>query len=103
MTTITGSYHVAEFAANLQAEIRWLDAQADPFWQTEKRLLLRHGLTDGMTVLDCGCGPGRLLELFATELQGLSLTGLEIDPILVNACRQRFADDRTGCIATCNA
>ena len=91
MTTITGSYHVAEFAANLQAEIRRLDAQVDLFWQTEKRLLRRHGLTDGMTVLDCGCGSGRLLELFATELQGLSLTGLEIDPILVDASRQRFA------------
>jgi len=89
--TITGSYHVSEFAANLPAEIRRLDAQVDLFWQTEKPLLLRHGLTHGMAVLDCGCGPGRLLELFATEFQGLSLTGLEIDPILVDACRQRFA------------
>ena len=90
MTTTTGSYQVAEFAANLPAEIRRLDAQVDLFWHAEKPLLVRHGLTDGMAVLDCGCGPGRLLELFANEFKQLSLTGLEIDPILVDACRNRF-------------
>ncbi len=92
MTTTTGSYQVAEFAANLPAEIRRLDAQVDLFWHAEKPLLIRHGLSDGMAVLDCGCGPGRLLELFASEFGQLSLTGLEIDPILVDACRSRFAN-----------
>jgi len=92
MTTSTGSYQVAEFAANLSAEIRRLDAQVDLFWHAEKPLLIRHGLADGMAVLDCGCGPGRLLELFANEFEQLQLTGLEIDPILVDSCRKRFAN-----------
>ena len=94
MTTTTGSYHVAEFAANLPAEIRRLDAQVDLFWHAEKPLLMRHGLQDGKAILDCGCGPGRLLELVANEFQQLSLTGLEVDPILVEACRDRFANTR---------
>lgn len=94
MTTTTGSYHVAEFAANLPAEIRRLDAQVDLFWHAEKPLLMRHGLQDGMAILDCGCGPGRLLELVANEFQQLSLTGLEVDPILVEACRDRFSNTR---------
>ena len=92
MTSTTGSYHVAEFAANLPAEIRRLDTQVDLFWRTEKPLLMRFGLSDGMAVLDCGCGPGRLLELFADDFENLTLTGLEIDPILVEACRERFAN-----------
>jgi hypothetical protein len=54
MTSTTGSYHVAEFAANLPAEIRRLDAQVDLFWRTEKPLLMRFGLSDAMAVLDCG-------------------------------------------------
>lgn len=94
MTTTTGSYQVAEFAANLPAEIRRLDAQVDLFWRSEKPLLTKYGLTDGMSVLDCGCGPGRLLELLATEFEQLTLTGLEIDPILVEACRNRFVNTK---------
>jgi SAM-dependent methyltransferase len=40
-----------------------------------------------MDVLDCGCGPGRLIELLKTEHTDLRITGLEIDPTLVTAAK----------------
>jgi len=80
-----GSYHVASFSANTQAEIRRLDAQVDLFWPTESELIFRYGLKDGMDYLDCGTGPGRLMERLKDHFPSLKCTGLEMDPILVEA------------------
>ncbi len=41
-----------------------------------------------MDVLDCGCGPGRLIELLKTEHPSLRVTGLEVDPTLVTAAKE---------------
>ena len=92
-----GSYHVASFSANTQAEIRRLDAQVDLFWPTESELIFRYGLKDGMDYLDCGTGPGRLLERLKDHFPSLKCTGLEMDPILVEAANLKvknrgFAD-----------
>lgn len=94
-----GSYRVSSFSANMRAEIRRLDGQVDLFWRSERELLVRHGLRDGMDCLDCGCGPGRLIELLKDAFPTLRCTGLEMDPILVAAAtgklRERgFADCR---------
>ena len=75
----------------LDHEIRRLDAQVDLFWREERHILRRAGLSDGMAVLDCGCGPGRLLELLSSEFNGLSLTGIDIDPTLVTVAKDRLA------------
>jgi ubiquinone/menaquinone biosynthesis C-methylase UbiE/acyl carrier protein len=83
--TQSGSYNVASFATSTQAEIRRLNAQVDLFWTTEFTLLQRYGLSDGMDILDCGCGPGRLIELLKGRLPKLRCTGLEMDPLLVEA------------------
>lgn len=48
-------------------------------------------MRDGMDVLDCGCGPGRLIELLTTEFESLRLTGLEVDPTLVSAAKGYLA------------
>jgi ubiquinone/menaquinone biosynthesis C-methylase UbiE/acyl carrier protein len=80
-----GSYNVSSFATSMEAEIRRLDAQVDLFWTMEYPLLQRYGLQDGMDVLDCGCGPGRLIELLKGQMPGLRCTGLEMDPLLVEA------------------
>ena len=80
-----GSYHVSSFSANTQAEIRRLDAQVDLFWPSEHELIVRYGLKEGMDYLDCGCGPGRLIELLKSKYPTLSCIGLEMDPILVDA------------------
>ena len=83
-----GSYQAETFAVGLDHEIRRLNAQVDLFWRSEASALRRAGLTDGMDVLDCGCGPGRLIELLNQEFDGLKLTGLEIDPTLVTAAKE---------------
>ena len=89
-TNQKGSYHVSSFSANTQAEIRRLDAQVDLFWPSEQDLMLRYGLKDGMDYLDCGCGPGRLIELLKNSLPALRCTGLEMDPILVEAATAKL-------------
>ena len=81
--TQSGSYNVASFSTNTEAEIRRLNAQVDLFWATESLLLQKYGLRDNMEVLDCGCGPGRLIELLKERMPGLRCTGLEMDPKLV--------------------
>ena len=91
-TTEAGSYHVSSFSANTQAEIRRLDAQVDLFWPSEHELIVRYGLEDGMDYLDCGCGPGRLIELLKDQYPGLNCTGLEMDPILVEAANMKLRD-----------
>ncbi len=85
-----GSYHVSSFATSTQSEIRRLDAQVDLFWAAESALLERHGLRPGMSYLDCGCGPGRLIEQVRARFPGVRATGLEMDPILVDAARAKF-------------
>ena len=82
-TAEAGSYHVSSFAASTQAEIRRLDAQVDLFWASESDLIERYGLNENMDFLDCGCGPGRLIERLKDQYPGLKCTGLEMDPILV--------------------
>ncbi|MDH3512013.1 MAG: methyltransferase domain-containing protein [Gammaproteobacteria bacterium] len=89
--TEDGSYHVSSFSANTKAEIRRLDAQVDLFWPTESALIARYGLEDGMDYLDCGCGPGRLMELLKGSFPALKCTGLEMDPILVEAATQMLS------------
>ena len=44
-----------------------------------------------MDVLDCGCGPGRLIQLLKSEHPGLRITGLEIDPTLVTVAKDHLA------------
>lgn len=87
-----GSYHVSSFSANMQAEIRRLDAQVDLFWRTEKELLLKHGLRDGIDYLDCGCGPGRLIELVKSTFPTARCSGVEMDPILVDAANAKMQE-----------
>lgn len=91
-TTEAGSYHVSSFSANMQAEIRRLDAQVDLFWRTEHELIARYGLEEAMDYLDCGCGPGRLIERLKDSYPGLKCTGLEMDPILVEAANMKLRD-----------
>jgi SAM-dependent methyltransferase/acyl carrier protein len=83
--TQSGSYNVSSFATSMEAEIRRLNSQVDLFWVLESPILQRYGLRDGMDVLDCGCGPGRLIELLKGQMPGLRCTGLEMDPVLVEA------------------
>lgn len=87
-----GSYHVESFATNTEAEIRRLNAQVDLFWPVEREVYVRSGMRDGMTLLDCGCGPGHLIGLLKEQMASLRCVGAEIDPILVEVAAQRFRE-----------
>lgn len=96
---ISGSYDVSTFSTSIKAEIKRLNAQVDLFWSLEFDLLVRYGLNDGMDVLDCGCGPGRLIELLKDKLPDLKCTGLEMNPQLVEAAEKLIRDQNlNGCI-----
>jgi ubiquinone/menaquinone biosynthesis C-methylase UbiE/aryl carrier-like protein len=87
----SGSYDVASFSTSMKAEIQRLNAQVDLFWDVEYAMLKRYGLRNGIDMLDCGCGPGRLIELLKGEMPGLKITGLEMDHQLVDAARSMIA------------
>lgn len=88
--TETTAYQASRFASHLDAEIRRLNAQVDLFWPAEGDLLASAGLTDGMTLLDCGSGPGRLLELIKRRFPRCQCRGLELDPTLVAAAQSHL-------------
>lgn len=88
--TDQGSYHVSSFSASQQAEIRRLDAQVDLFWSSERELLREFGLHNARDYLDCGCGPGRLIEVVKSAWPSVRCSGLEMDPILVDAAAAKM-------------
>jgi ubiquinone/menaquinone biosynthesis C-methylase UbiE len=87
-----GSYDLAEFAADKKGEIERLKAQVDLFWDQELALFRRLGLSDGMSVLDCGCGPGHLLARLKGEYPGLVCTGVDVDAELTEVATERLSE-----------
>src|SRR5688572_10312162 len=87
---IEGSYDISRFAVDTEGEIQRLNAQVDLFWSQELDLYQRLGLEDGMSVLDCGCGPGYLLGKLLVLFPSLECTGVDIDSQLVEVAK-RFA------------
>jgi SAM-dependent methyltransferase len=63
------------------SEYERLRVQAQVWEQLTDRVLAQAGLSDGMTALDAGCGPGEVMRLMARRV-GLtgSVTGVDIDP-----------------------
>lgn len=89
-----GSYDVSSFSTSSKAEIQRLNAQVDLFWPMEYALLQKYGLREEMNVLDCGCGPGRLIELLKGQMPGLNITGVEMDRHLVEAASHMISENR---------
>jgi len=88
------SYKIESFAANTENEIKRLKAQVELFWDKEIGCLQRFGLRDGMWVLECGSGPGFVLEKLLQGFPGSRMVGVEIDPLLVEQSRQTLAQYR---------
>ena len=92
-----GSYKIQNFAANVDDEIGRLKAQVELFWEKEHRCLQMFGLRDGMRILECGCGPGHLIEKLLKSFPSSDVTGVEIDRFLVEKSKEKivaFGDDR---------
>ena len=70
------------------AEITRLNELAELLQPSTRQVLREAGITDGMTVLDIGCGPGSVAFLNA-ELVGRagSVTGIDRDPAMLATAR----------------
>jgi ubiquinone/menaquinone biosynthesis C-methylase UbiE len=88
---IAGSYDVSHFAIDVEGEISRLNAQVDLFWPQESALYEKAGLRDGMVVLDCGCGPGHLLEKLHGLYPNLQCFGVDVDEHLVEEASRNAA------------
>lgn len=86
------SYRINKFSANVQTEVKRLQAQVELFWGKEVRIYQDFGLTDGMKVLECGCGPGYLIEKIIGHFPRCRVVGLESDPYLVETAKKNFQD-----------
>src|SRR5689334_16765218 len=87
-----GSYDVSNFAIDVGGEIQRLNAQVDLFWNQEVALYQRLGLKNGMRLLDCGCGPGYVLEKLHALYPAMECTGIEVDEQLVAVAKQNVAE-----------
>lgn len=93
-----GSYNIENFSVDKSREMLRLNAQVDLFWEQEHSLYRRLGLKDGMTVLDCGCGSGYLLEKLHTHYPSMVCTGIEISDFLFTAASNAIiAKELTRC------
>lgn len=89
------AYEISTMPGGVDMEIERLRQQALLGWNREARALQMFGLRDGMSVLDVGSGPGfvtgQLLELVPNG----SVTGLEVDPVMIERA-ENFLGDRIG-------
>ena len=86
------SYKVDKVSANVGVELKRLKAQVELFWDKEIKTYFNLGLTDGMNILECGSGPGCLTEKIISHLPNVFVTGLEIDPFLVEIANTQFQE-----------
>jgi ubiquinone/menaquinone biosynthesis C-methylase UbiE/acyl carrier protein len=94
-TSVEGSYNISSFAADIDREVERLNAQVDLFWNQELPLYQRLGMRDGMSVLDCGCGPGYVLKKLREVFPGMRCTGVEIEETLVALAKKTMTGN--GC------
>ncbi|GCF07145.1 class I SAM-dependent methyltransferase [Dictyobacter arantiisoli] len=81
--TREGSYHVQSIGSNVEIEIKRLQAQVELFWPNELKHYREFGLSDGMSVVELGAGPGFMIDKIAERFPRCQLTALEVDPLLV--------------------
>lgn len=77
------SYNIKQIGGDTETEINRLKSQVELFWGKELKHYREFGLTDGMSVVELGCGPGFVIEKILAEFVDLSVTGVEIDSYLV--------------------
>lgn len=85
------SYQIESIAGNMEGEINRLKAQVELFWEKELKHYMEFGLSDGMAIVELGSGPGFVTEKVLEKFPNASITGVEIDPILVDYSKQYLA------------
>ncbi len=86
------SYKINEFSTNVGVEIKRLKAQVELFWDKEFKIYRNFGLMDGMKILECGSGPGYVMEKILDNLPNSYVVGVEIDPYLVEISKKNLKD-----------
>lgn len=69
----------------------WGEGYLSPGGPQEVALVLDGVEVSGQSVLDIGCGAGAIDVLLAEEYHAASVTGIDVDPSLIERCRQRAA------------
>jgi len=92
----SGSYDVRERHRDAEAEIARLKTQVLLSWAKEARTLAWFGLRDGMDVLEPGSGPGFVTEQLLRLVPNGSVTGVEVDPLLVARSKEYLAARTSG-------
>ncbi|MGH2365659.1 MAG: methyltransferase domain-containing protein [Chloroflexota bacterium] len=76
-------------SAALFADVERLRCQLELTWSGELAALRGLGLADGQAVLDLGCGAGFGLEKLLREFPVSRVVGVDLDPAMAEASRQR--------------
>ncbi len=77
-------------------QLVWGDGFLSPGGAEEVARLLEGCDITGCEILDIGCGLGAIDRLLVTEYGARSVVGIDIDPALVEATRERMARDGLG-------
>jgi len=75
----------------LEFELARLKAQVELLWPKEREVTARLGLQDGQEILEIGSGPGFVTQRLLEDLPTARITGLEIDPLLIERAREKLA------------
>jgi len=90
MATRSAQPGAGEVVGQPESELTRLERQAGVFADLTRDVLRRAGITEGMTVLDLGCGVGDV-TMIASGLVGSGgqVVGVDISPAAVNIARAR--------------
>lgn len=87
-----GSYKVDKIARSAKLEIKRLRGQVELFWNKELKRYRDFGLKDGMSAVEFGCGPGYLMEKLLQSFPNMNVTGVEIDPVLIEEAKKNLSE-----------
>jgi ubiquinone/menaquinone biosynthesis C-methylase UbiE len=87
-----GSYQIQTITSNVDLEIKRLKAQVELFWDKEIKHYVEFGLTDGMSIVELGSGPGFVTEKIIQRFPNTKITAVEIDPLLVEYAKNYLAE-----------
>lgn len=85
------AYEISEIPGGVDREIQRLRDQALLAWEREARQLEWFGLRDGMSILDVGSGPGFVTGQLLESFPNSSVTGLEVDPVMIERAEKYLA------------